>query len=852
MSPAELRAALKRAGDKPASCVIGLTKTRQAVILLDRLKKPRKLLGEAKAQAKTAGLDLDLASLRFGRVSVSGKEAGFTVNKAVAPAVQQAMKAPMRAAAHPSFTVNADPAIEDEPEDVEGEADWDDGGAGDPAGEGMTGVAEAGQRAPSQAPAAGAAPDGAAAGAASPPRAPLSAVVPPAVARGVAAAVAADPSRRPVLAGLLAQVRAGVDGGDPGAAERGVAALRQALDGPTPPLAEESRATKDRATSAGQPMPAPAAAPRPMQADATLADLARAWKAQQGQAGAAGPGGAGRQGGAKAPAPPASKSAMLAAPSGDADLTAPDGGAARLPPDDEGLVTPVLSREPWAPPGTVPGSRPPSGPGPVAPVLRGAARRGATSAVPRAAGLLGRNLGTLGRGLRWVGLRGAGLLALLIPDNINARTTTDEDVQGHPDLDGQVVQAPGSGSGTVRITQAGEGGGSARTLAELAMDPDGTLREGGWQGAVLGHVDLGAGTITLTPEGEAFLRRKAGEAGVALAPPAAGGPAGAGAGGEPRRPGTPGLPQAPSPGQEPQQPAWQRETNGIETHDDDEREFINGLAMGGMRHNDIVNALNERRRQGGTAQGGGPPGRTTRAPVSASPNSPPGPPYPGPDVIPMNRQERALVQRLLDQGKGEADVRRMLAERRARVGPAEARDRQKDDRNKGLPDEVCTSSWRARDNAVDGDPELHAPDTTRGGNPRLRISEEDFRAHHLIPMEMVRDYADLFRAAARSGWNPDEAANTIALPKDADAQARMGQAVGRQRPIHNSGHPNWNEEVRTEMEKLKEKLGGLSGDRYDQEVRRLLEDLQQSLRQRMLDSSHMPKLTQATPETAAA
>ncbi len=49
MPPAELRAALKRAGRKPASCVIGLTKDRQAVILLDRLKKPRKLLGEAKA-----------------------------------------------------------------------------------------------------------------------------------------------------------------------------------------------------------------------------------------------------------------------------------------------------------------------------------------------------------------------------------------------------------------------------------------------------------------------------------------------------------------------------------------------------------------------------------------------------------------------------------------------------------------------------------------------------------------------------------------------------------------------------------------------------------------------------------
>jgi len=47
---------------------------------------------------------------------VDGKEVAFTVNKAVPPAAQQAMKAPMRAAGHPGFTVNADPAIEDKPD----------------------------------------------------------------------------------------------------------------------------------------------------------------------------------------------------------------------------------------------------------------------------------------------------------------------------------------------------------------------------------------------------------------------------------------------------------------------------------------------------------------------------------------------------------------------------------------------------------------------------------------------------------------------------------------------------------------------------------------------------------------
>lgn len=84
----------------------------------------------------------------------------------------------------------------------------------------------------------------------------------------------------------------------------------------------------------------------------------------------------------------------------------------------------------------------------------------------------------------------------------------------------------------------------------------------------------------------------------------------------------------------------------------------------------------------------------------------------------------------------------------------------------------------------------------------------------------------------------------------------MGQEMGQQRPVHNSGHPDWNKEVRKEMEKLKAKLKGMrlnqpSGDYYDQQVRQLLEELQQNLRQRMLDFSHMPRLTQNESETMA-
>ena len=88
------------------------------MILVDHLPKPRKLLASAKAQGQASSIDLDVASLRFGRVSVSGKQVDITVNKAVGPAVELKLKPVMRTAGHPQFTINADPAIEDEPEDA--------------------------------------------------------------------------------------------------------------------------------------------------------------------------------------------------------------------------------------------------------------------------------------------------------------------------------------------------------------------------------------------------------------------------------------------------------------------------------------------------------------------------------------------------------------------------------------------------------------------------------------------------------------------------------------------------------------------------------------------------------------
>lgn len=97
-------------------------------------------MADMKAQAKEGGLDLDLPSLRFGRVSAaSGGPVAITLNKAVAPAVEQKLRPVMRAAGRPHFTVNADPAIEEEadgPDEVDLDGADGDGAGVDGAGGG--------------------------------------------------------------------------------------------------------------------------------------------------------------------------------------------------------------------------------------------------------------------------------------------------------------------------------------------------------------------------------------------------------------------------------------------------------------------------------------------------------------------------------------------------------------------------------------------------------------------------------------------------------------------------------------------------------------------------------------------
>ena len=128
MGPAELKPLLVLSKRQPISCAIGLTKDKQGVILLHKRTKPRKLMAELIRQGKGGGLDLERASIRFGRANVDGSNDSstvhFTVNKTSPDALRVKMIEKLRPAGFQRCEIVVDAELEtegdeDEPEDAE-------------------------------------------------------------------------------------------------------------------------------------------------------------------------------------------------------------------------------------------------------------------------------------------------------------------------------------------------------------------------------------------------------------------------------------------------------------------------------------------------------------------------------------------------------------------------------------------------------------------------------------------------------------------------------------------------------------------------------------------------------------
>src|SRR5208337_2771291 len=124
MDPKEMKPILAESKrGRPAACAIALTKDKDGVILLDKRKKPKKLLAELKKQATDLGLELETTTLRFGRAVVDAdtdpKLLSLTVNKEAPGAMRPRLLEQIKKAGFSKLEIVVDANLEAEPEEDE-------------------------------------------------------------------------------------------------------------------------------------------------------------------------------------------------------------------------------------------------------------------------------------------------------------------------------------------------------------------------------------------------------------------------------------------------------------------------------------------------------------------------------------------------------------------------------------------------------------------------------------------------------------------------------------------------------------------------------------------------------------
>lgn len=207
MDPKEMKPILAESKrGRPAACAIALTKDKDGVILLDKRKKPKKLLAELKKQAGDLGLELETTTLRFGRAVVDAdtdpKLLSLTVNKEAPGAMRPRLLEQIKKAGFSKLEIVVDANLEAEPEEDE-PAPAPGAAAAPPSGSAAAPAAQ-GAPAPAAPPPGATAPDAGATPAAA-PQAPGQ----PAAADGSAPAPGSAPDAAALtkeLTGLVRQV----------------------------------------------------------------------------------------------------------------------------------------------------------------------------------------------------------------------------------------------------------------------------------------------------------------------------------------------------------------------------------------------------------------------------------------------------------------------------------------------------------------------------------------------------------------------------------------------------------------------------------------------------------------------
>lgn len=123
MPAAAMRPLLNTSKQKPVSCAVALTKDKDAILLLHRTMRPRKVMAELRKQASAAKVDLDLTTLRFGRATVDGASdsqcVNISTNKEVpnANGFEMKLRERLKPAGFKRCSLTVDAALDGEPED---------------------------------------------------------------------------------------------------------------------------------------------------------------------------------------------------------------------------------------------------------------------------------------------------------------------------------------------------------------------------------------------------------------------------------------------------------------------------------------------------------------------------------------------------------------------------------------------------------------------------------------------------------------------------------------------------------------------------------------------------------------
>ncbi len=121
MASSKLKPLLALSKKEPVQAAIGLTSDGEGLILLDKRAKPRKMLLLLKASAAKAKVQLNMATLRFGRAEVDPDYdptmVRLFVNKDAPGTMRPKLVEVVKRSAFQKVEINVDPSLEDEPDD---------------------------------------------------------------------------------------------------------------------------------------------------------------------------------------------------------------------------------------------------------------------------------------------------------------------------------------------------------------------------------------------------------------------------------------------------------------------------------------------------------------------------------------------------------------------------------------------------------------------------------------------------------------------------------------------------------------------------------------------------------------